>query len=571
MALHSSDKSRARLHMGKHLAAHGWTLHGYKEGHRTGHHDFEPERWQGVASKYSPGGDYVFVMLIKPGSGALENSRKGYNETYEPGEQVQCEHCSGDGLEPGGWTYEEAKADPVTFNTQHGPEGTIPLTPNAISPFHFKANREKCKKCHGLGYKQMPPTLVQKPWPKHKANPKGAMWHVEQCGTILQKGVGISTIYDNMGLRGQSAEENAACDNIRRRCEPYYDQCAHAQHNQNGRDARTITMGTEDNLTLTLSYSEMHDGIELRFNRKPDDYQESIIWIREMGIGFRWSRRQGLWYTKYTDGRWQTVNENMDVLETIERLAEIETGDDGLFPAQREAAQRLVDDYHRPEDDFVPDTKIPLPVLAHDTDGLAEIPAYVPPPGIKIEKFKLVPDEHGRYVPCDLEVITNPADDDPEMVEEVVGEKYTIGTKENGKTGLVPTGEKITRKRKKLDLERLDLAIDASYGRTNSDVVVIVDWSRVSRSLHPKLLACGVNIEDMRDKTRWRYGFKGAAANRVYKEVVEVIVPYLEAVSLGKGKILEVDDNFRSEIEVAPKFGETLEVAGVKAQQGSMF
>ena len=572
--------------MGRHLLAHGWTLHGYQEGHRTGHHDFEPERWKGVASKYSPGGDYVFVMLIKPGSGALVNSEKGYEEIYEPGEQIQCDRCGGDGFEPDGWTFEEAKADPVKFNYHHGPEGTIPLTPKAISPFHFKAGREKCQKCSGVGYKQMPPKAVMKPWPKHKANPKGAMWHVEQCGTILQKGVGISTIYANLA-RGIKPEDNEACDNIRRRCEPYFDQYAHAQDNQDSPDSRTITMGTEDNLTLTLRRNEKMGGMELQFSRKPDDYEESIAWIRDMGIGFRWSRRQGLWYTKYNEHRWGKTMENMDVLETIERLADLEVFEEAIAQEDevvwsqgfRVALTGKTEILH--DGTFWPGTWLEGPnkgKMCHIGDESVriqrgehleaeqvevEIPAHVPPPGIKIEKFDLIPDRQGRYVPCNLEVITNPAD---EVEEVVVGEKYTIGTKENGKTGLVPTGEKITRKRKKLDL-----AIDASYGRTQNDVVVIVDWSRVSRSLHPKLIACGLSIEDMRDKSRWRYGFIGNGSAKVYRAVIEVITPYLEAVSLGKGQILEPDENFSAEIAVGPKFGEKLEVAGVTAQQGSMF
>ena len=53
----------------------------------------------------------------------------------------------------------------------------------------------------------------------------------------------------------------------------------------------------------TIRRNEEHDGIEVIFDTKPSS--ETIEYLKS--LGFRWSRRQNLWYAKYTEERLSAV------------------------------------------------------------------------------------------------------------------------------------------------------------------------------------------------------------------------------------------------------------------------
>jgi len=55
---------------------------------------------------------------------------------------------------------------------------------------------------------------------------------------------------------------------------------------------------------VTVRRNHERNGIEVVFSGKPDGETRANL----KDLSFRWSRRQGLWYRRYSDYAWQEVH-----------------------------------------------------------------------------------------------------------------------------------------------------------------------------------------------------------------------------------------------------------------------
>jgi hypothetical protein len=177
--MHWTERQRAKVNVAEELRRQGWALFGYHEDRSDPMTDyFAPASWDGVAEK---DGYVVVVDVSKANNYVL--ARSGGHHTQRQVRGDDCTHCRGSGLEPGGWTYEQAKADPREYNrtwTRHG----VALLPNVVSPLHFDdKGRQKCTQCNGQGHTWKLEPYVE-PWPTYQPNPKGRLWHAEKDGRI---------------------------------------------------------------------------------------------------------------------------------------------------------------------------------------------------------------------------------------------------------------------------------------------------------------------------------------------------------------------------------------------------
>jgi hypothetical protein len=285
------------------LQARGWTLYGFKEDRSNSMTDYyDPASWDGVAEK----GGCVVVVDVKPANESLLKRSGGYETTKRvPGDE--CAHCQGTGKEPDGWTYEEALANPQEFNldrTKRQTPGAVPLMAQVVSPLCFdEAGEEKCVKCSGLGH-TWKLEQVSVDWPEFSPNPARKLWHVEKGGRILDSGIGLGPCADWNRERAHAAVERI----VSRIEDAIY----------------TLREGTTTDPTVVSDISPStssgpcirrnpaRNGIEIVFPAKPGvDVRAGLKRLR-----FRWSRRQGLWYARYSVRLWEEVHELLNTSES---------------------------------------------------------------------------------------------------------------------------------------------------------------------------------------------------------------------------------------------------------------
>jgi len=189
------SKKEWQAKLGKALRTLGWTILGWKEDKSDSMTDyFDPESWDGIGTK----GEFVACVDIGP---YHVESRSGQaTHRYGAGASLgPCEPCGGTGREPGGWTLEQARANPAIWKPlrlerEHGPGHNVVSLTSVISPIHFgDGGWEKCTQCHGTGRAVgRPGQEVECVFPAFQANPKGCTWHVERGGVILAKGTGLA-------------------------------------------------------------------------------------------------------------------------------------------------------------------------------------------------------------------------------------------------------------------------------------------------------------------------------------------------------------------------------------------
>jgi hypothetical protein len=83
--------------------------------------------------------------------------------------------------------------------------------------------------------------------------------------------------------------------------------------------AAPVRSGDNVNLkvdNITIRKNEEHNGIEVIFPAKP----EASVIATLKSLGFRWSPRGGLWYTKYSDDKMQQVRQKLEPLQEAPKL-----------------------------------------------------------------------------------------------------------------------------------------------------------------------------------------------------------------------------------------------------------
>jgi hypothetical protein len=149
--------------------------------------------------------------------------------------------------------------------------------------------------------------------------------------SILATGIGLGPCADYDNKRAQAAVEQLV------------DRMEDAMH------TRPVPMsanaGAASDVAVTIRHNQAHNGIEVVFASKP------ALEVRETlkAFGFRWSQRQGLWYTHYTDKAWQQVHalleEEPAVTEEPEPPAPPEPGAEAAEPeAPAETPRYVIED-----------------------------------------------------------------------------------------------------------------------------------------------------------------------------------------------------------------------------------
>jgi hypothetical protein len=262
-----------------------------------------PASWDGVAERCG----YVVVVDISPESSLLK--RSGGWRTTKRVRGDDCPHCGATGKEPDGWTLEAARADPREFN-QSWARDVQALLPDVVNPRLFDADGDqKCTRCSGKGHawKLEEVTL---PWPSFQSNSALKLWHVEKDGRILDSGIGLGPCADWDRERATSA-----VGRIVNRIEAAIARC----------EGKTTTEVEDQDLTdgITIRRNPERQGIEVVFPAKPDEEIRAEL----KRLGFRWSRRQGLWYARFRPSLWSQIHALLGVSDAEEPAAGPDQGD----------------------------------------------------------------------------------------------------------------------------------------------------------------------------------------------------------------------------------------------------
>jgi len=179
----------------------------------------------------------------------------------------------------------------------------VPLMAHVVSPLYFgEAGEEKCVRCSGLGHTwKLEQVTVD--WPEFSPNPTRKLWHVEQGCRILESGIGLGPCAD-----WDSERSRAAVERIVNRIE----DAIYAR--REGTTTDPAIVGDITPLTgseLCIRRNLARNGIEVVFPAKPGaDVRASLKRLR-----FRWSRRQGLWYARYSASLWEQVHELLNITD----------------------------------------------------------------------------------------------------------------------------------------------------------------------------------------------------------------------------------------------------------------
>lgn len=297
--MHWTERRRAKASIAEELVERGWTLYGYKPDRSDGMTDYyDPANWDGIAEKDG------FVVVVDVGkSNNYILSRSGGRRYTERVRDKDCEHCAGTGQEPGGWTYEAACADQKGYRRWVLALAGVVMTPvlgSAVDARDFKDGRYKCRACHGAGHTWKEVEAVE-PWPIFRANEPRRLWHVEKDGHILASGVGLGPCAD-----WDRERATAAVEQIVSRIEAAVARCKG--------QTTTGVVGQDSTDGVIIRRNTERQGIEVVFPAKPAEE----IRVELKRLGFRWSRRQGLWYARFRPSLWSQVHDLLGVSDAEE-------------------------------------------------------------------------------------------------------------------------------------------------------------------------------------------------------------------------------------------------------------
>jgi len=177
----------------------------------------------------------------------------------------------GRGLEAAGWTlhgFNEAESDPMADYYKPASWSGIASKDGYVVVVDLPES--------GIGQEYAKRHEIQ-----FRPNPPRKLWHVEMDGRILDSGVGLRRCAD----WDREVREGAV--------KKIVDRIEYAL----GRPAQT-------DAEVTIRRNPVKDGIEVIFPAKPDQEIRDAL----KRFGFRWSRRQGLWYVRYRPGLWSGVH-----------------------------------------------------------------------------------------------------------------------------------------------------------------------------------------------------------------------------------------------------------------------
>jgi hypothetical protein len=138
-------------------------------------------------------------------------------------------------------------------------------------------------------------------WPQFGVNPPHKNWHVETDERILDSGIGLGPCADYDKERSQSAVQQIV-DRIE----------AAVAGNEGQTTTTTSTQAPVEGVTIRRNPERQ--GIEVIFPTKPGEEIRTGL----KRLGFRWSKRQGLWYDRYSTSLWDQVCQflNLDEADT---------------------------------------------------------------------------------------------------------------------------------------------------------------------------------------------------------------------------------------------------------------
>lgn len=278
---------------------------------------YDPASWDGIAEKNG----FVMVVDVDKSNNYIL-SCSGGRRYLERVRDKDCEHCAGTGQEPDGWTYEAACADQKGYRRWVLAVAGVVMTPvlgSAVDARDFKDGHYRCRACHGAGHTWKEVEAIE-PWPVFRANERGRLWHVEREGRILASGVGLGPCADYDRQRAQAAVEQLV-DRV--------EDALYTSPVPVGADVDAVA----SDASATIRHNQAHNGIEVVFTSKP------AVEVREAlkALGFRWSQRQGLWYTRYADRTWQRVHALLEEEAATEEPGAPVQPEPGAEPAEPEA------------------------------------------------------------------------------------------------------------------------------------------------------------------------------------------------------------------------------------------
>jgi hypothetical protein len=294
--MHWTERRKGKTNLGLGLRARGWTLYGFHEDRSDPMTDYyAPASWDGVAERRG----YVVVVDISPESSLLK--RSGGWRTTKRVQGDDCAHCGACGKEPDGWALEEARANPREFNRSWAREVEA-LLPDVVNPRLFDCDGDqKCTRCNGRGH-SWKLEEVTLPWPRFQGNLPRKLWHVEKDGRILDSGIGLGPSADWDRERAMAAVER-----IVNRIEA-------AVARNEGTTATTTVDRQNSTGGVTIRRNPERQGIEVVFPAKPAEEIRAAL----KRLGFRWSRRQGLWYARFGPSLWGQVHDLLGVTDAEE-------------------------------------------------------------------------------------------------------------------------------------------------------------------------------------------------------------------------------------------------------------
>ncbi|MBN1173421.1 MAG: hypothetical protein JXA67_14715, partial [Micromonosporaceae bacterium] len=149
---------------------------------------------------------------------------------------------------------------------------------------------------HRSGSRTSATTAGHVEWPTFRPNPERRLWHVEKDARILDSGIGLGPCADYDRNRAATAV-NRIVDRI---------EAAVRRREGNETPGAAATANADG---VIIRRNLQRAGIEVSFPAKPDETVRAGL----KRLGFRWSRRQELWYARYSESLWRRAHEVLGV------------------------------------------------------------------------------------------------------------------------------------------------------------------------------------------------------------------------------------------------------------------
>lgn len=281
MAIHWTDKRRARALLGEALVRAGWRLFGWTADASEIQTDYwSPASWDGVATlEPSNGGPLAVCVVDVSAAEAARLSGRGPARTA-PRTDGPCSCCDGGGKAT-------RDADAYTMQIYYGADGKVgredhPAEIAGVTP---------CSACDGSGRRvESRGVVYDSSWPTFSGNPRGASWHVESGGRVVATGSGV---YSALGSANDSrSDRDARFDALASRITAAATLPARVRAEAPAGAAPDV-LGDVDGASFRVRASSVRpDYVEVLHAAKPS--QEIRDELKR--AGFRWALRSACWY-----------------------------------------------------------------------------------------------------------------------------------------------------------------------------------------------------------------------------------------------------------------------------------